>query len=223
MMIRKMIFLLIVLACLTAFCTAPAEQPAAFSITFDPNGGTGTMGPLYAREGESVSLPPCGFVRAGFRFTCWSTVPDAGKIAAVGEAVVGEHVVGNVYESESEVTVGEDLLLYAQWALAVMTPDTADFVLPAGIRRIGNGAFETSGVTSVYIPDGCTEIAAGAFKDCRALARVRIPATVLYIDDTAFDGCIRLEAIFGAGAEAERIANKYLVSFEDETHADSPA
>ncbi len=219
MMIRKMIFLLIVLACLTAFCTAPA----AFSITFDPNGGTGTMGPLYAREGESVSLPPCGFVRAGFRFTCWSTVPDAGKIAAVGEAVVGEHVVGNVYESESEVTVGEDLKLYAQWALAVMTPDTADFVLPAGIRRIGSGAFEGAGVAAVYIPDGCTEIAAGAFKDCRALARVRIPATVLYIDDTAFDGCIRLEAIFGAGAEAERIANKYLVSFEDETHADSPA
>ena len=222
-MIRKMIFVLIVLACLTASCTAPAEQPAAFSITFDPNGGTGAMEPLYAREGESVSLPPCGFVRAGYRFTCWSTVPDAGKIAAVGEAVVGEHVVGSVYESESEITVGEDLQLYAQWMLASMTPDTADFVLPASIRRIGSGAFEGAGIAAVYIPDGCTEIAAGAFRDCRALAMIRIPATVQHIDDTAFDGCIRLEAIFGSGAEAERIAKKYLVRFEDESQADSPA
>ena len=62
--------------------------------------------------------------------------------------------------------------------------------LPGGTLTIGESAFENSGACVVYIPDGCTAIGPAAFKDCKSLQVIHIPASVTEIDDTAFDGCV---------------------------------
>ncbi len=59
-------------------------------------------------------------------------------------------------------------------------------VIPAGVTRIGAGAFHGYGVETVYIPDGVTEIGDNCFNGCMQLREVRIPTSVSFISDTAF-------------------------------------
>lgn len=67
--------------------------------------------------------------------------------------------------------------------------------LPEGTRRIGYGAFLGSQVRSVVIPDGVTEIADIAFRECRKLTTLNIPASVTSIGRQAFFGDNKLEEI----------------------------
>lgn len=57
-------------------------------------------------------------------------------------------------------------------------------------------------MTSVSIPDGCTAIGDYAFKDCSALARIRIPAGCTLGTDV-FDGCAKVFIFGTAGSSAE--------------------
>ena len=77
---------------------------------------------------------------------------------------------------------------------------------PAGLRRIGEGAFYGSGVENVTIPDGVTVIEEGAFCNCYRLAGAGIPGSVKEIGDCAFLGCTSL---FGVDIDegVERIGN----------------
>lgn len=69
------------------------------------------------------------------------------------------------------------------------------------------GAFQNcSGLTSVVIPDGVTDIKDNAFRDCSALATVTVPASVKVIWNCAFAVCPSLEAIYFEG-DAPQFAN----------------
>ena len=47
--------------------------PAIYTVTFEPNGGSGTMEPIQAEEGSAVVLPENGFTPpAGQKFQCWT-------------------------------------------------------------------------------------------------------------------------------------------------------
>jgi|GEM_PF-1664746 len=59
----------------------------------------------------------------------------------------------------------------------------------------GYGAFERSGVTSVRVPRGVTEISEYCFYNCRDLREAIIPETVGQIYDNSFEGCASLEKI----------------------------
>ena len=63
-----------------------------------------------------------------------------------------------------------------------------DFTLPAHITRIEEEAFEGGDMSVVYIPDSCLSIGAHAFRNCRVLTKIRIPAGC-EIGEGAFDGC----------------------------------
>ena len=79
----------------------------------------------------------------------------------------------------------------------------ADFTLPGGLKEIGEAAFEGGNLHVVYIPDGCTSIGAGAFKDCENLTAVRIPRNCI-IREGAFDECpsVTLYSFPGSPTEA---------------------
>ncbi len=79
----------------------------------------------------------------------------------------------------------------------------ADLVLPASVSQIEAGAFEGLTVESVYLPDGCAVIGAGAFKDCPNLRRIRIPMGC-DLDETAFDGCGGVTVYGAPDSPAER-------------------
>lgn len=76
-----------------------------FTVTFDANGGTGTMQPQTFTKDVVQALTMNAFTRENYSFYCWDTVPD-------GEGL---------YIDGQEITVNSDMTLYAKW-----TEDTPD-------------------------------------------------------------------------------------------------
>ena len=62
--------------------------------------------------------------------------------------------------------------------------------------KVSESEFEfREDLTDVVIPDGVTEICAGAFCDCLNMRSVVIPNSVTKIGDSAFNGCSALESV----------------------------
>lgn len=77
-------------------------------------------------------------------------------------------------------------------------PDVADAVkvdIGTAVTSI-RGAFEDcSGLTSITIPNGVTNIGEYAFSECYGLTSITIPGSVTSIGDNAFHGCYGLTSI----------------------------
>ncbi len=86
--------------------------------------------------------------------------------------------------------------------LTPWTPDDFSFILPNGTQQIRESAFEGTDVSGVYIPDGCLSVGAYAFRNCRSLTAVRIPAGC-NLGEGVFDGCEAVAVTGPAGCEAE--------------------
>ena len=83
-----------------------------------------------------------------------------------------------------------------------------DFVLPGSLKGIAQGAFAGLPMRSVYIPDGCEAVGAGAFAGCAALEQVRIPDSVKLEDigEDAFPADAELILIGTVGGTAAQLA-----------------
>jgi len=66
--------------------------------------------------------------------------------------------------------------------------DVLQVTLPKNLKYIGDHAFAFSGITSIVIPEGVTDIAEGAFSGCANLAEVRFPKSLKRIGVSAFNG-----------------------------------
>lgn len=78
-------------------------QAPTYTVTFDGNGAPyGTMTDLVVAEGEGdkVTLTKNAFERNGYTFAGWNTKADG---------------TGDAYADEAEITVDENITLYAQW------------------------------------------------------------------------------------------------------------
>ena len=71
-------------------------------ITFDANGGKGTMGTQTVKPNEATALTANTFTRADYDFAGWNTAADG---------------TGTKYADKAEITVSENITLYAQWTL----------------------------------------------------------------------------------------------------------
>lgn len=71
-------------------------------ITFDANGGKGTMGTQTVKPNEATALTANSFTRADYDFTGWNTAADG---------------TGKDYADKANITTNENVTLYAQWAL----------------------------------------------------------------------------------------------------------
>ena len=97
----------------------------------------------------------------------------------------------------------------------------ADLVLPYALTTIEDEAFLGVNATVVYLHDHVTEIGEKAFAGCPALQKIRIPASVTTIADSAFDECPSGLAIYGAkGSEAQWFAERKGFRFHDENDGD---
>jgi hypothetical protein len=69
-------------------------------------------------------------------------------------------------------------------------------VIWAGITEIGNNAFYgCSGLTSIVLPEGITHIGIGAFYGCSGITSIVLPEGITRIGAHAFGGCSRLTSI----------------------------
>ena len=93
--------------------------------------------------------------------------------------------------------------------------EQAGFVLPEFLTLIGESAFEGIAAEKVEVTGHVAAIEARAFADCKSLREIILPATVVKIDDHAFDGCEGVTVYGKKGTEAERIAALYSFAFID--------
>ena len=78
---------------------APAVPPAeTYTVTFNANGGDGTLLPVEVPVGDTVTLPTTGVTKSGYTLSGWATSADA--------------TVPNV---TSPYTPSADVTLYAVW------------------------------------------------------------------------------------------------------------
>ena len=70
------------------------------AITFDPNGGTGTMAAMSVNPGVDNKLSANVFIRENYTFTGWNTTADG---------------TGTAYADGATVNFNADTTLYAQW------------------------------------------------------------------------------------------------------------
>ena len=72
-----------------------------YIVTFDANGGTGTMQQQVFTEGEQQALTRNAFSREDYSFSKWNTMQDCS---------------GTSYTDGQTITVSSEMILYAQWA-----------------------------------------------------------------------------------------------------------
>ena len=72
-----------------------------YTVTFNANGGTGTMNSQQVSYNTSTKLSKNTFTKDGFKFTGWNTKADG---------------TGTPYTNEQNVSLSNNLTLYAQWS-----------------------------------------------------------------------------------------------------------
>lgn len=72
---------------------------------------------------------------------------------------------------------------------------TGEYIIPDTVKEIAMCAFQGSNISSVTVPSGVTEIAYGAFLNCKNLAEVVLPDTVAFIGPMAFMSCTSLKEV----------------------------
>ena len=84
------------------------KEAAEITITFDPNGGTGTMQPMKVKSGEKFKLPKCTFTPPeGKEFAGWLAVN--GTVFPAGDVVISfsSSVLKATWKDKAEVDVTE--------------------------------------------------------------------------------------------------------------------
>ena len=77
--------------------------------------------------------------------------------------------------------------------------------LPSGVTEIGDDAFSgCSGLTNLTLPFGVTKIGYSAFSGCSGLTSLTLPSGVTKIGSSAFSGCSGLTSIY---VYAEKLPN----------------
>lgn len=71
-----------------------------YTVSFDANGGSGTMDITYMEAGKGGNLPANTFTRTNYEFSAWNTKADR---------------TGDEYDDKSYFTPTADVTLYAQW------------------------------------------------------------------------------------------------------------
>ena len=190
---------------------SPGDDPVKpavteYKITFDANGGEGTMASLVVKVGEKAVLSRGTFTKGEEQFTGWNTKAD---------------YTGDIYTDEDTFTPESDLTLYAQWVPAntfaveeggVLKKGTGfkDYKLPlklafpkyvggVEVTSIKDGTsehpeFTLNSVKELALPDSMTRLGNYAFMYSN-FSKVILPDALEVISTSAFYCCRRLSDI----------------------------
>ncbi len=127
----------------TATVTIPALVPA--TITFDANGGSGSVDAISTYVGVANTIPSNSLTRLGCTFNGWNTASDGS---------------GTAYATDSTITPTGDVTLYAQWQTTYVKPEIQN-LLAFRVADASGGASPT--VTSTGETGFCKfELVGGA-------------------------------------------------------------
>ena len=122
------------------------KEVAEVTISFDPNGGTGTMQPMKVKSGENFTLPECTYTPPeGKEFAGW--LAENGKVYPAGEIVssVGSSVLKATWKDTTEVDVTQMFTdVEKNWAY----PGIQYCVTHGIMGGMGDGTFAPTGTTT---------------------------------------------------------------------------
>jgi surface protein len=75
------------------------------------------------------------------------------------------------------------------------TPFGGEFVVPEGVKEIGQSAFVSTTMSSISLPSTLTHIGGWSFQDCDGLTAINIPENVTFIGNYAFSFCDNVSEI----------------------------
>ncbi len=82
------------------------------------------------------------------------------------------------------------------------------------VTAIGDYAFNgCTGLTSIDIPEGVTDLKWGAFEGCVNLTRITVPKSMIYIDDSTFKDCGKLTIYGVEGSYSQTYAEENGIPF----------
>ena len=109
----------------------PSTPKTTYTVTFDANGGNGTIASISVEEGSEITLPENTFTKTGYSFAGWATYAD-----------------GNVsYSDKAKIPITGNITLYAKWTAITYT---ITYEPNGGTNADGNPAgytFETETIT----------------------------------------------------------------------------
>lgn len=113
----------------TADLTLYAQWKQIPTVTFEENGGTGTMADQTSLVADELNTAT--FTRTGYEFVGWNTAADGS---------------GELYADGASYPFTENLTLYARWAAVVVepTPHTVSFVANGGTGTMPNQTSSTT-------------------------------------------------------------------------------
>ena len=97
----------------TQSITLYAQWEKYYTITFDANGGTGSMSEMTCVYGQNITLTENKFTRAGYYFRVWNTKSDG---------------TGTSYNNKASITPTQSITLYAQWKVSTGIADGHEWV-----------------------------------------------------------------------------------------------
>ena len=122
------------------------KEVTEVTISFDPNGGTGTMQPMTVKSGENFTLPECTFTPPeGKEFAGWLAVN--GNVYPAGDNVISfsSSVLKATWKDKAEVDVTEMFTdVTKNWAY----PGIQYCVTHGIMGGMGNGTFAPTGTTT---------------------------------------------------------------------------
>ena len=122
------------------------KEVAEVTISFDPNGGTGTMQPMKVKSGEEFKLPKCTFTPPkGKEFAGW--LAENGKVYPAGDIVysTGDSVLKATWKDTTEVDVTQMFTdVEKNWAY----PGIQYCVTHGIMGGMGDGTFAPTGTTT---------------------------------------------------------------------------
>ena len=172
--------------------STPETPKTTYTISFDANGGTGSVASITEVAGTEITLPESTFTKEDYIFAGWATTAD-GDVS---------------YSDKAKITITGNITLYAKWGMtaaaaiekiASFTDGEKHTVTVAGtitaddltaIKKAINGnskrpkiILDLGGTT------GLAEIPREAFNKCNYLTGVNIPNCVTSIGYRAFANC----------------------------------
>ena len=122
------------------------KEVTEVTISFDPNGGTGTMQPMKVKSGEEFELPECTFTPPeGKEFAGW--LAENGKVYPAGDIVysTGDSVLKATWKDTTEVDVTQMFTdVEKNWAY----PGIQYCVTHGIMGGMGDGTFAPTGTTT---------------------------------------------------------------------------
>ena len=158
------------------------EPLYTYTVTFDANGGEGTMEPQTFASGVDQQLSPNAFTRNGYVFKGWNTAADGTGVA---------------YAADGSPRLSSDLTLYAQWSFdeGWYTDEIGKTYYMNGEPAYHNEWQTIDGVTYYFKEDGY--VATGIFEV--APQGETKPARCAFAADGAFEA--QTTGVYTVGSE----------------------